>query len=92
MRLMPARLGTGVIALAVFISAVAVVSVSHRNRQLFTQLQNLEAERDQMLVEWGQLQLEQSAWVSHDRVLDIAAHQLDMKTPDPAAIILVHPR
>ncbi len=89
---MTGSLGTGLIALAVFVSALAVVSVSHRNRQLFSELQVLEADRDQMLVEWGQLQLEQSAWGSHERVSVIAARQLDMKTPEPAAIVLVKSR
>ncbi len=85
-------LGAACVALAVFVSALAVVSVSHRNRQLFTELQVLEGDRDRMLVEWGQLQLEQSAWVSHDRVFNVAARQLHMKTPDPAAIVLVQLR
>lgn len=77
---------------AVFLSAAAVVELRHRNRLYFTQLQGLQAERDALNTEWGQLLLEQGAWAQHRRVEAIARGQLDMTLPADSRIVLVPAR
>ncbi len=74
------------IALAVLLaanvaSALAVVQARHGNRTEFVELQQLEARRDALEVEWGQLQLEQSAWATHGRIEQVARKELGMTIP-----------
>ena len=59
-------------------AALGVVRARHGNRTEFVELQQLEARRDALEVEWGQLQLEQSAWATHGRIEQVARKELDM--------------
>ncbi|HEX7047829.1 MAG TPA: cell division protein FtsL [Gammaproteobacteria bacterium] len=61
------------------ISALAVVRARHGNRTEFVELQQLEARRDALEVEWGKLQLEQSAWATHGRIEQVAREELGME-------------
>ncbi|HEX6929057.1 MAG TPA: cell division protein FtsL [Gammaproteobacteria bacterium] len=61
------------------ISALAVVRARHGNRTEFVELQRLEARHDALEVEWGKLQLEQSAWATHGRIERVAREQLGME-------------
>ncbi len=76
---------------AVFISAAGVVWTRHRARELFVELEQLNRDRQQLDVTWGQLQLEQSYWSQHAQVEATARRRLDMRLPDPAAIQVVLP-
>ncbi len=88
---MSARLLLPVFLAAVLATALTVVWCVHRNRTLFVALQELQQTRDKLDVEWGQLQLEQSAWSTHGRIEQIAREQLDMRRPRPAEIVVVRP-
>jgi cell division protein FtsL len=74
-----------------FISAIAVVWSRHETRSLFIQLQGLNAERDALDIEWGQLKLEQSAWATHGRVEQTARVNLKMVIPRPDEVRIVTP-
>jgi cell division protein FtsL len=75
----------------VLASAAGVVYSRHRSRELFVELERLHRQRDQLQVEWGQLQLEQSAWSAHGFVERVAVSRLGMAPPDPARIRVVSP-
>lgn len=75
--------------LSVLVSALAVVEVTHVNRQLFRAYQGLVDRRDEMEVEWGQLLLEQSALAAHARVERLATTELHMRVPAADEIIMV---
>lgn len=77
--------------LATLASAAGVVYCKHQSRQLFVHLEALEAQRDDLDIEWGQLQLEQSAWSTHAFVENVARAKLHMSTPPPRDIRLVSP-
>lgn len=79
------------LAVGVFASAIGVVYSIHQSRKLFVQLQSLQAQRDEMEVEWGRLQLEQSTWATDARIEDLASRKLDMIIPSPEAIVMVKP-
>lgn len=66
---------------AVVICALSVVTSQHRARKLYIELQKQKELAQQMEVEWGQLQLEQSTWAAPARVEKIAARQLQMQLP-----------
>ena len=78
-----------VLGVSVLISAIGVVYSKHETRQLFVALQNLENERDNMNIDWGRLQLEQSTWATHARVAKTADKKLDMVVPDMNDITIV---
>jgi cell division protein FtsL len=72
-------------------SAAGAIYSKHRARELFVTLERLNNQRDNLEVEWGQLQLEQSAWSTHAFVERVASTKLKMATPPPKEIELVSP-
>ncbi len=70
-----------VLVLAIMGTSIAVIYTRHQTRNLFINLQKLHKQIDELNVEWGQLQLEQSAWSSHGRIEKIARKKLNMKVP-----------
>ena len=66
---------------AVVMCALSVVTSQHKARKLYIELQKQKELAQQMDVEWGQLQLEQSTWATPARVEKIAAQQLQMQLP-----------
>lgn len=72
-------------------SAAGAIYSKHRARELFLQLEQLNSRRDTLEIEWGQLQLEQSAWSTHAFVERVASTKLHMRVPPPREIELVSP-
>ncbi|HEV7445997.1 MAG TPA: cell division protein FtsL [Steroidobacteraceae bacterium] len=72
-------------------SAAAAVYFKHRSREMFVQLERLETRRDNVQIEWGQLQLEQSAWSTHAFVERVASAKLHMGMPPPKEIEIIAP-
>jgi cell division protein FtsL len=67
--------------LVVLGSATATIWCKHRARELFVELEQLNAGRDELDAEWGRLQLEQSAWSTYAYVERIADAKLRMRIP-----------
>lgn len=65
-------------------SAIGVVHARHESRRAFIALTRFEAERDELNIEFGRLQLEQATWAETHRIEQIAATQLGMVFPGPA--------
>ena len=72
-------------------SAAAAVYFKHRSREMFVELERLETRRDNLQIEWGQLQLEQSAWSTHAFVERVASAKLHMGMPPPKEIEIITP-
>lgn len=72
-------------------SAAGAIYSKHRARELFVTLERLNNQRDTLEVEWGQLQLEQSAWSTHAFVERVASTKLRMATPPAKEIELISP-
>ena len=70
-------------------SALLVVKVRHENRAGFVGLQELQDQRDELQVEWGQLQLEQSAWATHGRIEHVAREELNMVIVDNRDVVVL---
>jgi len=77
--------------LAALGSAAGDIYCKHRARQMFVELEALNARRDNLEIEWGQLQLEQSAWSTHAFVERVASAKLHMAMPPPKEIEIVRP-
>ena len=63
---------------AALASAAGAIYSKHRARELFVELERLNVQRDNLEIEWGQLQLEQSAWSTHAFVENVAGAKLKM--------------
>ena len=85
------RFVVATLALALMASALGVVYAKHEARSRFVELQRLIKERDNLDIEWGQLQLEQSTWAANSRVDDEARRTLHMVTPQVADLRIVQP-
>ncbi len=83
--------GFVVLWLAVLGSAVGVIYSRYQARDLFVRLEKLAADRDALEMEWGRLQLEQSAWSSNAFVEHVANAKLEMSLPQPRDVRIVQP-
>ena len=72
-------------------SAIGVVFMRHRHRQLFVELSKLEHARDELNIEFGRLQLEQATLAQATRVDQEARGRLAMKFPEAADIVVIRP-
>lgn len=75
------------LAAALLCSAVMVVQVKNDNRRLTNESTQLRDTRDQLDVEWSQLQLEEAAHSSHSRIETIARNQLKMVEPRETVMV-----
>ncbi len=73
-----------ILAVAVLISAVLVVTTAHKTRLLTAQREQLVLERDALDIEWRNLILEENALGDHSRVERTATDKLQMQHVDPA--------
>lgn len=71
----------GLLLLIVILTSLSVVTSQHQARKSFLALQQEKERAQQMEVEWGQLQLEQSTWAAPARIEKIAAQHLQMLLP-----------
>lgn len=73
----------------VIVCALGVVTTQHKARKLFIALQQEKDRTQQMEVEWGRLQLEQSTLALPTRVEKIASQQMQMQMPQGGQIQFV---
>lgn len=71
------------------LSALALVYTKHESRKLFVELESLTHERDDLNIEWGQLQIEQSTWATHARIEQVATDDLALVRPVAAEIYVI---
>jgi cell division protein FtsL len=72
-------------------SAAGAIWCKHRSREMFVELESLNTRRDNLEIEWGQLQLEQSAWSTHAFVERVASTKLRMAMPPAKEIEIIAP-
>ena len=85
----PPLLLIAVFAAVCLLSALAIVYTKHESRRLFVELEELTAERDQLNIEWGQLQIEQSTFATHGRIEQVAADELALTRPEATDIYVI---
>ncbi len=78
-----------VLAAVCVVSAMALVYTRHESRKLFVELEGLTDERDELNIEWGQLQIEQSTWATHARIEQVAADDLQLTRPETDEIFVI---
>jgi cell division protein FtsL len=85
------RLVVAALWIAVLASSLGVVYGKQQARNRFSELQKLTTQRDDLDIEWGQLQLEQSTWATHGRVERVAHDDLGMVNPRASELRIVQP-
>lgn len=78
-----------VFAVVCVMSAMALVYTKHESRKLFVELEGLTQERDNLNIEWGQLQIEQSTWAQHARIEQVAKDDLSLVRPATTEIFVL---
>jgi cell division protein FtsL len=78
-----------VLILAVLVSGFAVTYMKYESRKLFTEMEKLRVERDELVVDWSRLQIELATWAEHSRVEDIATEKLSMQMPRVENIVVI---
>ena len=78
-----------VFAVVCVLGAIALVYTKHESRKLFVELEQLTQERDELNIEWGQLQIEQSTWAQHARIEQVAADDLSLVRPQATEIFVI---
>ena len=86
---LPTKLLVACCGLAMLVSAVGVIYSKHQSRMTFIELQRLQAERDRLDIEWGQLKIQQSSSATPGRVEQVAFAELKMITPKPTDVRIV---
>jgi cell division protein FtsL len=85
------RIAVAVLWVAVLGSSLGVIYAKHEARNRFNELQQLTKARDDLDIEWAQLQLEQSTWATHGRVERVARDELRMVIPQAGDLRVVEP-
>lgn len=78
-----------VFAIVCVLSSIALVYTKHESRKLFVELESLTHERDELNIEWGQLQIEQSTWATHARIERVATEDLSLSRPETSDIFVI---
>ena len=60
------------------LTGVGIVYSKHSIRKEFIELQSLQDRFDELQIEWGRLQLEESTWLTYARVEKLAREKLGM--------------
>ena len=79
----------GAFALVCLALSLALVYTKHESRKLFVELEELTTERDELNIEWGQLQIEQSTWATHGRIEQVATDRLSLVRPEPDDVYVI---
>ncbi len=86
---MRAVMVSAVLSVAVVVTGVGLIFTKHYSRELFLNLENLQRQRDDLEIEWGMLQLEQST-LATEVVIDHAARtRLRMAEPNVETVVYI---
>ncbi|MDC9580999.1 cell division protein FtsL [Xenorhabdus sp. PR6a] len=72
-----------ILLVAVVVSAISVVTVTHQTRLLIVEKEHQVIQLDALDIEWRNLLLEENALGDHSRVERIATEKLQMQHVDP---------
>lgn len=79
----------GLLLAGVLASALGVVYGKYLSRRYFVALQELQAERERLGIEWGRLQLEESTLATHAEVEQMARGKLQMHLPGTDEVVII---
>ncbi|HEC06737.1 MAG TPA: cell division protein FtsL [Thiolapillus brandeum] len=78
-----------VLAVVVLGSAIAVVHAKYRSRVLFGELKALDAQVDEVAIEWERLLIEHGTWGTPAHIEASARKKLKMRMPRADEVIII---
>lgn len=78
-----------VLTMLVVVTAISVVYATHLNRQNFAELQKTLKHKDELNIEWGQLQLEEGTYAASSEIEKRARNDLKMRQPKAGEIVMI---
>jgi cell division protein FtsL len=79
-----------VFALAVLLSALSIIYITHTTRLMHAAYAHNVVEQERLRVQRGQLLLERSTWMMEARIQRMAERQLGMIIPDNQSVVIIH--
>ena len=92
MRLSKELIGLLVLLFALLVSSLSVIYVTNEDRLSYSQLEQLEQQKHQLQLEWGQLLLEQASLATPSRVEALAVEKLQMQLPTDKDTYILQPK
>ena len=81
-----------VLGIFILISALYNIYVTHETRELVTKKESLSQQKDNLMVEWRNLLIEEHTLDEHSRIRSVAGNQLSMSQPTQKNSVLVEIR
>ena len=81
-----------VLGLSILGSAIFNIYVTHETRELISQMDRLSQEKDNFMIEWRNLLIEEHTLDEHSRIRGIALKKLSMSQPTRNSSVLVELR
>jgi cell division protein FtsL len=78
-----------VLVTSVLLSGMAVVYAKYESRKLFSEMEKLRLQRDDMVVDWGRLQIELATWSENSRIQEKAIEKLGMQMPAMSNVVVI---
>ena len=66
------------LGVSILITSVFIIDSAYQTRQMYSELQELRAQRDRLMIEWGRLMLERGAVSADMRIDTLARHSLSL--------------
>ena len=84
------QIAMATLTLAVLLSALGIIYVTHVTRILHAAYQRNLVEQDALHIKQGQLLLERSTWMMQARIQQTAESKLGMVIPEQKSVMIVH--
>ena len=77
------------LVVSILITSVFMIDSAYQTRQMYSELQELRAERDRLMIEWGRLMLERGAVSADMRIDTLARHSLSLGAAGSDDVVLM---
>jgi len=83
------HIGLVVLGIVILISALYNIYITHQTRELITKKEALSQQKDNLMIEWSNLLIEEHTLDEHSRIRSIADKKLLMSQPTKENSVLV---
>jgi len=80
------------LGISILISALYNIYITHETRELVTQKEFLSQQKDNLMIEWRNLLIEEHTLDEHSRIRSVARKELSMAQPTKKNSVLVEMR
>ncbi|MEJ6079019.1 cell division protein FtsL [Vibrio sp. 1-Bac 57] len=81
-----------ILGIVILISALYNIYITHETRELVTKKEFLSQQKDNLMIEWKNLLIEEHTLDEHSRIRSVATKQLSMSQPTKQNSVLVEIR